>query len=341
MRWLPLLLCLATPVAAEVPDRETLEEPGRIWIRDTLHPSAELGLVVPFFSYVKFEDGAFEDVFAAYADVIFPPSCEGVFPCDVALKAAPIFSGRYDLGDNGITLSDITRSPLVFDRAESALMIQADSFSRGETNPVLAMKDGALERTTPNGPVRYVAASETDMADILGLVRMFEVSIGLNYDCMVNGHLARANAAAPDALATSLLAMARLGAHFRHIADRKGTISKNGTIDSFDLPEAEKAAYAKLQIEEFGLRFLSVALEDSYATARAGDDTPPLPDLPVVADLIPAGLLASLPEDDQTDVLERVAEKAETIRQALPALYAAKADGAPYGEPTALLCHGL
>ena len=60
MRWLPVLLCLATPVVAEVPDRETLEEPGRIWLRDTLHPSAELGLVVPFFSFVKFEDGAFE-----------------------------------------------------------------------------------------------------------------------------------------------------------------------------------------------------------------------------------------------------------------------------------------
>jgi len=320
IRCLSVLICLATPAFAQAPDRATLEEPGRIWIRETLHPSAKLGLTVPYFSYVQFKDGAFEDVFASVSDVIFTPACEGVYPCDGMRRSAPIFTGRFALSDDGMVLSEVTRSPLVFDRASSAMMLQADSFSRGETAPVVALNEDVLERTTPVGQVRYVAAHETQFEEILGLTKAVEVAI-----------------TSPDDLSRALLALAQMGVWKVAEEDQKRDLLKGYTLQAFDLPEAEQDIYRATQIASGALRFITSDMLTAYEGSGAGDGQKALPDVPNIADALPASLLENLSEDAQ----KQLSERAKIAQQAIPAIFALKHTVTNRDEPTEILCHGL
>lgn len=338
---LPLIFCFATPVVADPLNRQTLEEPGRIWLRDTLSLSAGAGLTIPFMSYVKFEDGTFEDVFATLSHVITPPSCADIFACEDAVSAAPIFTGQYDITDNGLDLKRLTRSPLNFDRPDLAIAMVADSFTRGEARPVLSFANGALERTTPNGPIRYVAAQDHDVREILGLAAVLEVSIATNFDCLVKGHLARSNAANPDKLTDALLAMAELGAIQIDSQDARHQILRGGTITMFDLPEPEQDLARQIQMADMMLGFVSSDMQTTYTAARASDENAPFPDLDKALDSLPPALLENIPEENQDAFLAVLKDQAALAQRALPALYADKNSTQPRYEPLDLLCYGL
>lgn len=332
MRLLPVFFIFAaSSLAAEVPDRATLEAPDRIWLRESLNASSELGVTMGFFSYVQFDDGVMTDYFSTTAAAFFPASCAGLFECPNATFAGPIFTAPYEITPTGVSFENITRSDLTFDPYGDDIPLHLESFSIGVFDVPVSLEDGVLVRRMGGEEVKYFPTTIEAVDGMVGMARILGVSVVDNGDCLIQGHIARQNNASPDAADTALLAFAELGVDANRDAMRAAELNLNHTVQPIDLPQENQDALLVISLKRAAQTWL---IGDAIERLEAGV---PAPEDLQIEEVIPQNVMEEFNDEERI----HLAAQLPVIQAAAPAIAAVRAlvdEGLPLD---AALCPNL